>query len=64
MGAIRDSGKFAPLVKGNSSIKSDRVNLFAPSLSIELDTVQTGTGKVDPAWKFKCTTAERGFYTK
>ena len=28
-------------------------------LSIELGTVQTGTGKVDPAWKFKCTTAAR-----
>ena len=28
-------------------------------LSIELDTVQTGTGKVDPARKFKCTTAAR-----
>ena len=25
-------------------------------LSIELGTVQTGTRKVDPAWKFKCTT--------
>ena len=24
------------------------------------DTVQTGTGKVDPARKFKCTTAARG----
>ena len=23
------------------------------------DTVQTGTGKVDPAWKIKCTTAAR-----
>ena len=28
-------------------------------LSIELGTVQTGTGKVDPARKFKCTTAAR-----
>ena len=28
-------------------------------LSIELGTVQTGTGKVDPAWKFKYTTAAR-----
>ena len=26
---------------------------------IELGTVQTGTGKVDPARKFKCTTAAR-----
>jgi len=24
------------------------------------DTVQTGTGKVDPARKFKCTTEARG----
>ena len=23
------------------------------------DTLQTETGKVDPAWKFKCTTAAR-----
>ena len=29
-------------------------------LSIELGTVQAGTGKVDPARKFKCTTAARG----
>jgi len=28
-------------------------------LSIEQGTVQTGTGKVDPARKFKCTTAAR-----
>ena len=28
-------------------------------LSIELGTVQTGTGKVDQAWKFKYTTAVR-----
>ena len=28
-------------------------------LSIELGIVQTGTGKVDPARKFKCTTAAR-----
>ena len=29
-------------------------------LSIELGIVQTGTGKVDPARKFKCTKAARG----
>ena len=29
-------------------------------LSIELGTVQTGTGMVDLARKFKCTTAARG----
>jgi len=28
-------------------------------MSIELGAVQTGTGKVDPARKFKCTTAAR-----
>ena len=27
------------------------------------DTVQTGTGKVDPARKFKCTTAARVWVT-
>jgi len=26
------------------------------------DTVQTGTGKVDPALKFKCTMAARAFW--
>jgi len=26
------------------------------------DTGQTGTGKVDPAWKIKCTTAAREKY--
>ena len=31
-------------------------------LSIELGTVQIGTGKVDPARKFKCTTAARERY--
>ena len=30
------------------------------ALSIELGTVQSGTGKVDPARKFKFTTAARG----
>ena len=33
--------------------------LHGPVLSIELGTVQTGTGKVDPAQKFKCTRAAR-----
>ena len=33
-------------------------------LSIELDTVQTGTGKVDPARKFKCTKAARAATTE
>ena len=32
-------------------------------LSIELGTVQTGTGKVDPARKCKCTTAARDSYS-
>ena len=47
---------------------SHRVNLVAPASPIECllylpkfpgDAVQTGTGKVDPARKFKCTTAAR-----
>ena len=48
------------------SLKSDRVNLVAPASHIEClfylpgDTVQTGTGKVDPTRKFKCTTTARG----
>ena len=61
----------APLVKVIQpiwSIKSDRVNLVASASPIEClliltqspgDTVQTGTGKVDPARNFKCTTAAR-----
>ena len=32
------------------------------ALSIELGTAQTGTGKVDTAMKFKCTTAARACY--
>ena len=46
---------------------SDRVNLVAPASPIYSlftlcpgNSVQTGTGKVDPAWKFKYTTAARG----
>jgi len=50
---------------------SDRVNLVAPASPIEcllyLPNVReiqykTGTGKVDPARKFKCTTAARVRY--
>jgi len=33
-------------------------------LSIEIGTVQTGTGKVVPARKFKCTTAARAVEIK
>ena len=33
-------------------------------LSKELGTVQTGTGKVDPARKFKCTPAARVYVAK
>jgi len=33
-------------------------------LFIELGTVQTGTGKVDPARKFKCTTVALAKFTK
>ena len=56
--------KSAPLVKVNSTYMK-RKSLTASTLlhrlvlSIELGTVQTGTGKVDPARKFKCTTAAR-----
>ena len=52
--------------KSKFYIKSDRVNLVAPASHIEClfylpgDTVQTGTGKVDPTRKFKCTTTARG----
>ena len=47
--------KSAPIWK----IKSDRVKIVALASPIECpgDTVQTGTGKVDPARKFKYTTA-------
>jgi len=45
--------------KSKFNLKSDRVNLVAPASPIECpgDTIQTG--KVEPAWKFKCTTAAR-----
>ena len=55
-----------PFSKSEFNLKSDRVNLVAPASSYWVsalftqcpgDTVQTGTGKVDPARKFKCTTA-------
>ena len=36
--------------------------LYRLVLSIELGTVQTWTGRVDPAWKFKYTTAARVNY--
>ena len=48
--------------KSKFNLKSDRVNLVAPSAWFTLcpgDTLQTGTGKVDPARKFKCATAAR-----
>ena len=50
---------------------SDRINLVEPAspywVSALLtqcpgDTVQTGTGKVDPARKFKCNTVAREFW--
>ena len=54
-----------PFGKSKFNLKSDRVNLVAPASPTMSalftqwpgDTVQTGTGKVDPARKFKCTTA-------
>ena len=48
-----------------SSIQSDWVNLVSPAvLSIELGTVQTGIGKVDPAQKFQCTMAAHAKFPK
>ena len=55
-----------PFSKSKFNLKSDRVNLVAPAMSYLVsalftrcpgDTVQTGTGKVDSARKFKYTTA-------
>ena len=52
-----------PLAQIQFNLKSDGVNLVAPASPIEcllyLPNVQTGTGKVDPARKFKCTTDAR-----
>ena len=56
-----------PFSKSKFNLKSDRVNLDAPASHIVSalftqcpgDTVQTEPGKVDPARKFKCTTAAR-----
>ena len=62
----------APFSKSKSNLKSDHVNHVASASPIEClpylpghwtqcpgDAVQTGTGKVDPARKFKCTSAVR-----
>ena len=51
----------APLVKVNSAYMKHAAStlLHQLVLSIELGTVQTGIGKIDPARKFKCTTAAR-----
>ena len=65
----RGDTHLGPSGKSKFNLKSDRVNLVPPASPIELsalftqcpgDTVQTGTGKVDPAWKFICTTVARG----
>ena len=49
-------------------MKSDRINLLTPASPVDClllltycpcGTVKAGTGKVDPARKFKCTTAAR-----
>ena len=53
-----------PFYKSKFNLKSYHVNLVEPASPIECllyfpNTVQTGTGKVDPARKFKCTTAAR-----
>ena len=57
----------SPFSKIKFNLKSDRVNLVASArvlLSVcfiypmcPSDTIKTGTGKVDPVRKFKCTTA-------
>ena len=56
-----------PFSKSKFNLKSDRINVAAPASPIITqcpgDTVQTGTGKVDPARKFKCTTAARDITT-
>ena len=52
-----------PFSKSKFNIKSLTL-LQRLVLSIELGTVQTGTGKVDPARKFKCTTAAREVWEK
>ena len=44
-------------------MKSDRVNLVAPASPVQsLVQYKTATEKVDPARKFKCTTAARVIY--
>ena len=57
------SRKSAPSVEVNSTYEAESLTastLFHRLvLSIELGTVKTGIGKVDPALKFKCTTAAR-----
>ena len=47
------SRTYSPLVKVNSILTQSQG-----------DTVQTGTEMVDPARKFKCTTAARGVHSK
>ena len=62
---------FWPFSKSKFNPKSDRVNFFAPASPIEVsalftqcpgDKVQTWTGQLDPARKFKCTAAARVYY--
>ena len=43
--------------KSKFNLKSDHVNLVLLFTQCPGDTIKTGTGKVDPARKFKCTTA-------
>ena len=44
---------FSPLQKGKGKLHSSYFKICTG------DTIQTGTGKVDPARKFKCTTTAR-----
>jgi len=52
------STHFCPFIKVNSTLTVSTL-LHRLVLSINLGTVHTGTGQVDPARKFKCTTAAR-----
>ena len=62
-----------PFSKSKFNLKSGRVNLVSLAGPIECllylttrpgDTVQNGSGKVDPARKFKCTTAACGYISE
>ena len=64
--SVRTHSLYDP--KSKLSPMSDCFNLVAPASPIEcllyLPNVQTGTGMVDPARKFKCTTVAREMHFK